>query len=151
MANVLANKELYVYNPTNIIGSDLEPAFNETLNELLVRTIKNKMTVNSNSRELDEEIFAKCEYIADNSLGLLKSIRRMMNEKAEVSQINKGDLVDTIIAKKGIREDLSTIIKRQVILNLALDDVLSTYENTLMTQLEQYGVSRPSEEGVINE
>lgn len=151
MANVLANKELYVYNPTNIIGSDLEPAFNETLNELLVRTIKNKMTVNSNSRELDEEIFAKCEYIADNSLGLLKSIRRMMNEKAEISQINKGDLVDTIIAKKGIREDLSTIIKRQVILNLALDDVLSTYENTLMTQLEQYGVSRPSEEGVINE
>ena len=109
------------------------------------------MTVNSNSRELDEEIFTKCEYIADNSLGLLKSIRRMMNEKAEVSQINKGDLVDTIIAKKGIREDLSTIIKRQVILNLALDDVLSTYEDTLMTQLEQYGVSRPSEEGVINE
>ena len=151
MATVLANKEIYVYNPTNIIGSDLEPAFNETLNELLVRTIKNKMTLNSISREMDEDIFAKCEYIADNSLGLLKSIRRLMNEKAEATQINKGDLVDSIIAKKGIREDLSTIIRRQVILNLALDDVLVTYENTLMTQLQQYNISRPAEEGVINE
>lgn len=151
MATVLADKELYVYNPTNIVGSDLEPAFNETINELLIRTIKNKMTLNSISKEMDEEIYSKCEYVADNSLGLLKSIRRLMNEKAEVAQINMGDLVDSVIVKKGLREDLSTIIRRQVIINLALDDVLSTYENNLMSQLQQYNISRPTEEGVINE
>lgn len=151
MATVLANKEFYVYSPTNIIGSDLEPAFNETLNELLVRTIKNKMTLNSISKEMDEDIYSKCEYIADNSLGLLKSVRRIMNENAEASQINKGDLVDSILSKKGLREDLVSIIRRQVILNLSLDDVLTTYENTLMAQLEQYNITRPTEEGVINE
>lgn len=151
MATVLANKEFYVYSPTNIIGSDLEPAFNETLNELLVRTIKNKMTLNSISKEMDEDIYSKCEYIADNSLGLLKSVRRMMNENVEASQINKGDLVDSILSKKGLREDLVSIIRRQVILNLSLDDVLTTYENTLMAQLEQYNITRPTEEGVINE
>lgn len=151
MATVLATKEIYVYSPTNIIGSDLEPAFNETLNELLVRVIKNKMTLNSNNRELDDEIHAKCEYIADNSLGLLKAVRRMMNESEESSQLNRGDLVDDMIIKKEIREDLSSIIKRQVILNLALDDVLATYEDTLVSQLDQYNISRPTEEGVINE
>lgn len=151
IATVLAGKELYVYSPSNIIGSDLEPAFSETLNELLIRTIKNNMTLNSISKEMDENIHIKCEYIADNSLGLLKSIRRMTNENETASQINIGDLVDSVIAKKGIKSELSTMIKRQVILNLALDDVLSIYEDTLMSQLEQYNISRPTEEGVINE
>lgn len=151
IATVLAKKELYIYSPMNIIGSDLEPAFTETLNELLIRTIKNNMTMDSTSTEMNDEIYMKCEYVADNSLGILKSVRRILNENEQASEINTGDLVDSIIVKKGIRDDLSVIIRKQVIYSLALDEVLSIYENTLMNQLEQYNISRPTEEGVINE
>lgn len=151
IATALADKEFYIYNPTNIVGSSLEPAFNETLNELLIRTIKSKMTLNSISGEMDEEVYSKCEYVADNALGLLKSIRRLMNEKVEANQIDRADLIDTVLAKKGLREDLVNIIRRQVILNLALDDVLSIYEDNLMNQIQQYNISRPMEEGVLNE
>jgi len=148
ICDVLSDQEIYIYNPTSIVGSLTEPMFNQILNEALLKAIKGKMTLSSDDAQLDEEINSKCEYIADNSMIILKSIRRYMadNPNMSANQMINGDLIDVIISKKSIKQDLSAIIKRQVVLNMALDSALDFYNKTIQNQLSTYNIVRPEGE-----
>lgn len=143
IADVLSDKEMYTYNVINIVGSPMEPAFNEMLNENILKSIANKMSAGSSNDEVDSQIKAKCEYIADNAQIILRSIRRYMMENQDLVKVNRGDLVDTIISKRGIKPEFAYLIKTQVLVNLAIDDVLSMYETTLHEQLLKFGITRP--------
>lgn len=143
IADVLSEKEMYVYNVTNIVGSPMEPAFNEILNDHVLKAIKIKMCRGSLNDEVDNQVKSNCEYVADNAQVILKSIRRYMLEHSEIENVNRGDLVDTIIKKRGIKEEFAYLVKTQVIMNLAIDDALAMYESTLHEQLSKFGITRP--------
>lgn len=143
MCDVLVDKDMYIYYPTNIISSPLEPAFTQLLNEMLLAEIKSKMTLSSTDEELNESIRGKCEYIADNSLGILKSVRRVLLSNPESQSVNKAELIDRVIDKKNISGEFKEIIKRQVLLNIALDEALAIYDSNLKTELKKYNILRP--------
>lgn len=149
ISDVLAEKEIYIYSPTKIVSSPLEPAFNTSLNEYLLKAIKNKMTVDTTDTKLIEKIRSECEYIADNSIAILKSLRRTITPEQE-EIINISDLIDVVMKKKKIDPNLSNIIKRQVMINVALDRILNRYENKLLQEISEYGI-KTMEEGTIIE
>lgn len=152
MADLLSAKEIYIYNPTKIVSSPLEPAFNINLNEKLLLAIKSKMTISSVDEVYNEKIRVDCEYIADNAMGILKSMRRIFDKNPNQEYATDLDkIVDVVISKKGIRQDLSTIIKRQVLLNVALDKILTQYEQSLLSDLNKYSINPPTGEGMLVE
>lgn len=143
MCDVLSEQDLYCYSPTSIIGSPNEPTFNEILNKHLLKSIKGKMTIDSNGPGIDNEIFEKCDFVFDNTLMLLNSIRRYLieNPNLDISKFNIGDLIDSIIKKRGLSENqLKNIIRTQIIKNLALDNVLDLYNKGLQDQLQKYNI-----------
>lgn len=148
ISDVLASKEIYIYSPTKIVSSPLEPAFNASLNEYLLKAIKSKMSMFTTDEKLIEKIHSECEYIADNSMAILKSLRRTVSpEQEEIIDMNV--LIDTVMRKKLINPRLSNIIKRQVLINVALDRILTKYENKLLDEINRYGINIGMEGTII--
>lgn len=132
IADVLSENKIYVYLPTNIIGSPLEPAFNELVNESLTRYFIGKMTLATSDTNMDEQIKLDCEYIADNALIMLKAIRKIITEENP----NISGIIDGLLEKKEIKERFRLMIKQQIVYNLSCDTILRLYENTLQKQVE---------------
>lgn len=141
IADVLSDRELYIYSPTNIIMSELEPVFAERLNSALIKAIKEKMSAFSQSPLIDEEIHSKCDLIADSSYLALKNVRRIIEEKG-ITIGDRMDVVNRVVFSMGISENISEIVKNQIIKNLALDDMLFIFEEQLQMQLKLYGIAK---------
>lgn len=141
IADVLSDKELYIYSPTNIIMSELEPVFAERLNDVLIKSIKKKMSAFSHSPLIDEEIHAKCDLIADNSYLALKNVRRIVEEKG-ITIGERMDVINRVVFSMGVPESISEIVKNQIIRNMALDDMLFVFEEQLQMQIKLYGIVR---------
>lgn len=136
MADVLSDNKIFVYCPTNILGSPLEPAFNEFLNENLSRKVIGKMTLATSDEAVDEQTKNDCEYVMDNSLIILKAIR-----KINISEnVNISNVIDRLLDKKDIKQRFRLMIKQQITYNLACDTVLGLYENTLQKQVQELGL-----------
>lgn len=149
LANRMADKDMYVYSPSYIVSSPTEPAFLELLNEFLLIAIKRKMTKDTINPIEERQINNKCAIIADNSNMLIKSIRRTTDH---IHEVNKNDLVTSVMKKsEQTYGDLTNIIKQQVLINLAIDDILAMNENALRQQLEIYNIGKPQREGILIE
>lgn len=149
ICDVLSDQDMYVYNPTSIIGSEKEPIFNSLVNEKLLKAIKGKMTLSSNNKQIDEQVYDNCDFVADNALLILNSIRRHIkdNPDIDISTFQDGTLIDTVMAKRKIIDNpLSNLVKKQVIRNLTLDTVLDIYDNGLQNQLQKFNISMPEGE-----
>lgn len=142
IVDVFSDREMYIYNPTNIVSSPLEPQFKETVNEFLLKKMKIKMTLASDDPEVDKEIENNCEYISDNANAVINAIRRFDNSNSQITYENVKDLIDSIIIKKSIREDLAKIVKKQVLTSLALDTVLAIFNNQFESQMTTYGLKQ---------
>ena len=79
---------------------------------------------------------------------ILKSLRRTVSpEQEEIIDMNV--LIDTVMRKKLINPRLSNIIKRQVLINVALDRILTKYENKLLDEINRYGINIGMEGTII--
>lgn len=144
IADVLSDNEMYVYRPTNIIMSQLEPVFTERLNEILIKAIKDKMTVHSQSPLIDEDIKRKCDIIADTSYIALRNVRRIVAERG-ISLDDRLPIINQVISAAGVADDIANIVRKQVIKNMAIDDILFIYEENLQNQIQLYGMTKPSD------
>lgn len=144
ICNILANNEIYCYNPSNIISSPTEPAFTELVNDSLIGIIKNKMSSSAVNQNEVAAVNDRIDYIFSMSLAMLNSIKRI-----SLDSLNKKTVIDGLMNKLNIREDCQRIINDQILINLSVDDILKLKNEALKTQLEVYNISRPAEEGVV--
>lgn len=142
IASVLTDKQLYAYNPINILSSPMEPAFNDLLNEYLVKRMKSISTKDVVSPKESTDIEDKIDYISNTSLSVLKTFRRHMVENhLSMNLGDKSKIIESLMMKIDVKPDCAVIIKDQVITNLAVDDILSLKEAALVKQLELYGLN----------
>lgn len=139
IVTILSEKGMYLYSPTSIISSPLEPQFKEIINEFLLRKVKNKMTLLSNDELLDKDIENKCEYISDNANAVLNSLRRGV-PKSILNENPNSEIVDLFIRKKMVKADMFKMVRKQVVINLALDKILSIFELEFKNQINKYGL-----------
>lgn len=147
ICNILAKSGIFVYYPTAIISSPLEPAFQDIINENLIKYLKRNYIKDLDNPVEENIINDKIEYISNISFTILKSVRRFMQSNR--LDVNRDDLISNMMNKIGVREDLMEIVKEQAIINLAVDDVLLDRENMLKEQMDILGIKRPEGMEVI--
>lgn len=150
ISDTLSQKELYLYAPTNIISSPMEPAFNELLNGKLLEMNKLKL---SNEADTDREksvVIERCDYVAKTSKIALDNIREFLNdrEKSEQFVLKYGlsNVISHMVSKICNRESEKFIIENQVVTNIGLDSILSSHESRLEYQLDFYNLVKMKEE-----
>ncbi|MGL5715929.1 MAG: hypothetical protein ACRCX2_23135 [Paraclostridium sp.] len=138
ICKVLSSNDIYIYNPSSIMSSPTEPAFNEMINEFLLRSMKRKMTKHADKLSERKRIEDKVEYIANTSESILKSIRRNL-DSIDSSGLSK--TIDLFVSKAGVKKDLSRMVKDQVMINLLVDTSLEDANNKLSVQIKSYNVT----------
>ena len=137
IASTLAKKDSRCYVPSYILGSPLEPKFQELLNESLLR-ITNKFTTRDTfDTDLEKQITERNGYIHDMSISVIKAVRRALENK----EVNPALVVSEMAKKIGVPEDLILMVKKEVVKNLAVDEALKLNENRLNEQLVKYNMA----------
>lgn len=134
---VLARKDCKCYCPSHIVGSPLEPTFQEIINESLLRTVNKFTTDETVDITFDEEIQKKNSYIHDISLAMIKAVRRALKDtNSDVPAV-----VNKMSEKLGVPEDLKIMVKSEVLKNLAVDELLKLKEISLVDQMNRYNLN----------
>lgn len=136
MCKVLAEKETRCYAPTNIAFSPLEPSFQDIVNDVLLNATNRVTTDDIEDEVVEEDIKNKNAYIHDMSLSVTKAVRRALENK----EVNVGDVINAMMSRIGVSEELRLMVKREVVKNLSLDEVLKEKEDRLYIQLDKYGI-----------
>lgn len=137
ISSALAKKDSRCYLPSYIVGSPLEPKFQELLNNSLLR-ITNKFTTRDVfDADIEKQITEKNGYIHDMSTSIVKAVRRALEDK----DVNPALVVSQMVKKIGVPSDLVLMVKKEVVKNLATDEVLKLNENKLNAQLIQYNMA----------
>lgn len=142
IASTLARKGSKSYIPSYIVGSPLEPKFQEVLNEVLLKTTNKFTTSDVIDTTLETQISEKNGYIHDMSISVTKAVRRALENK----DVDIAVIVSEMIKRIGVPNDLVVMVKREVVKNLAVDEVLKTQEDNLRNQLEKYNITGGGEE-----
>lgn len=137
ISSALAKKDSRCYLPSYIVGSPLEPKFQEALNNSLLK-ITNKFTTRDIfDSKAEQQIIEKNGYIHDMSTSIVKAVRRALEDK----DVSPALIVAQMVKRVGVPEDLVLMVKREVVKNLATDEVLKLNENKLNAQLIQYNMA----------
>lgn len=136
MCKVLAEKETRCYAPTHVAFSPLEPSFQEIVNDILLTATNRVTTDDIENESIEEDIKKKNSYIHDMSLSVTKAVRRALENK----DVNVGGVIDEMISRIGVSEELRLMVKREVFKNLTLDEALKEKEDILFEQLNKYGL-----------
>lgn len=137
IASTLAKKDSRCYAPSYIVGSPLEPKFQEVLNEILLRVTNKFTTDDTFDAVLEKQVIDRNGYIHDMSSSVIKAVRRALENK----NTNPALVVSEMIKKIGVPEELTIMVKREVVKNLAVDEVLKLNENRLNEQLIKYNMA----------
>lgn len=142
IARVLAQRNTRCYAPSHVAFSPLEPTFQEIVNDVLLKATNRITTTDTQDVKVEEAIIKNNTYIHDMSLSVIRAVRRALENK-EVQAIN---VVDEMIKRINVPESLTLIVKKEVIKNLALDEVLKAKEDTLYLQLAKCNITVPGGE-----
>lgn len=145
IAAILAEKEIYLYSPSEIVYSPLEAEFNDLLNEILSKKIKEEMTRGAETEVDASLIRIKCENIIDSSKMIIDVVRRKVKEtNKEISLTELSTIIDNVLALKEIKNN-ALIVKNQVITNMGIDMILNKREADMQSQLQLYKITSPKE------
>lgn len=137
IVSALSKREIYLFSPTEIVGSPTEPKFNILLNYSLLNAINKHMLRNITDHIIEQETIEKNEAIFNTSKLVINAFRSQQ-AKYKLDVVHCREFAKRLLHSLRTRPDIRELVIKQMVRNVALDEFLKRKESLLINQAHKY-------------